>query len=226
MPIFLLDEEIRFPEPAQANKEGLLAVGGDLSPERLLLAYSKGIFPWYSDDNPILWWSPDPRMVLFPNDLKVHKSLRQTLNLERFIVTFDKHFREVMTACSEVPRPGQEGTWISQEMIEAYARLHELGYAHSVEVMDGDTIAGGLYGISLGGAFFGESMFHNVRDASKVALYYLVERLKLWDFTMIDAQQRTRHLKSLGAKTIHRKKFLTILEDSLTRETILGPWDK
>ncbi len=214
MPVYLLDEEIRFPDPALANKEGLLAIGGDLSPERLIEAYSNGIFPWYSEESPILWWSPDPRPVLFPDNLKVSKSLRQVLNSNKFTITFDRHFEQVMINCAVIERPDHGGTWITDEMIGAYTKLHKMGFAHSVETYRKDKLVGGLYGVSIGKVFFGESMFHKMNDASKVALYYLIEKLKELDFKIIDIQQKTGHLTSLGASMISREDFLTILKEN------------
>ncbi len=214
MPVYLLDEEIRFPDPALANKEGLLAIGGDLSPERLIEAYSKGIFPWYSEESPILWWSPDPRPVLFSDNLKVSKSFRQVLNSNKFTITFDRHFEQVMINCALTERPDHGGTWITDEMISAYTKLHKMGFAHSVETYRNDKLVGGLYGVSIGKVFFGESMFHKMSDASKVALYYLIEKLKELNFNIIDVQQKTRHLTSLGATMISREDFLTILKEN------------
>ncbi len=225
MPVYQLDKELVFPHPSLAEEDGLLAVGGDLSTERLLLAYANGIFPWYDEGWPIMWWAPDPRMVLFPEKLKISKSLKQTLRNKKFTVTFDAHFKDVIEACSKVPRSGQNGTWIVREMKQAYIRLHEKGYAHSVEIFKDGLLAGGLYGVSLGRIFFGESMFHIERDASKVALFYLVERLKKWEFMLIDAQQDTPHMRKLGGETIPGRRFLEILKQSLQYPTIIGNWD-
>jgi leucyl/phenylalanyl-tRNA--protein transferase len=224
MPIFLLDENIAFPPPSMANRDGLLAVGGDLSVERLLLAYKNGIFPWYDESSPILWWSPDPRMVLFPEDLKVSKSLGQVLRKKIFEIKFDTAFKQVISYCSKVSRPGQPGTWITREMIEAYTALHKEGYAHSVEAYKDGSLAGGLYGVSVGRAFFGESMFFLERDASKVALAALVDRLKEWEFHFVDAQQKTSHLQKLGAKAIRRDEFLKMLERALLFDSFKGNW--
>lgn len=224
MAIFLLDEDIAFPDPSHANAEGLLAVGGDLSIERLLAAYSKGIFPWYDEESPILWWSPHPRMVLKPEDFKISKSLRQVLNKDTFEIRFDSAFPEVIRQCSLVTRRGQQGTWITPEMIEAYVQLHRAGYAHSVEAYKEGKLAGGLYGVSLGRAFFGESMFYLERDASKAALAALVVRLLSWGFHFIDAQQKTEHLQRLGAKPISRTAFLKMLNNALTYENKPGNW--
>lgn len=220
----MLTDDLIFPPPELAEDDGLLAIGGDLKPERLLLAYSMGIFPWFSDDSPIMWWTLDPRMVLFPSKLKVSASLRQTLRSGRFQVTFDEAFDKVITACAEIDRPDQDGTWIGDEMIKAYQALHQAGYAHSVEVWRENHLAGGLYGVSLGRIFFGESMFYHESNASKVALWHLVERLRGWDFPLIDAQQETQHLRSLGAETIPRKAFEKHLQQALQHETISGSW--
>ena len=212
MPVFQLPEEIVFPKPELAEPDGLLAVGGDLSPERLLTAYAHGIFPWYSQGQPVLWWSPDPRLVLFPEEFKRHKNLRRLVKSGKFSVTLDADFESVIEACSRVERPGQEGTWITPAMQKAYTRLHRLGFAHSVECRLAGKLVGGLYGVALGKVFFGESMFHTVTDASKVALWHLVDFLLENGFKLIDAQQDTPHLRSLGARTIPRREFLKLLE--------------
>ena len=224
MPIFYLSEKIQFPPPYLAEKEGLLAVGGDLSTERLLSAYQQGIFPWYSQGDPILWWSPDPRLVLFPNDLRISKSLSRTIRKNKFSVKFDTNFKEVITACSDDKVRKQKGTWIVGEMKRACCRLHEAGFAHSVESWHDGRLAGGLYGVSLGRCFFGESMFTRVSDASKVALVSLVDFLKANDFDMIDCQMTTPHLLRLGAREIPRALFLSQLEISLSSKTLRGPW--
>lgn len=215
-----------FPDVALTGEDGLLAAGGSLEVPVLLEAYSKGIFPWYSDDSPILWWSPDPRMVLFPQHFKVSKSLNQTLRRGGFEIKMDRRFPEVIRQCSRVHRPGQDGTWITEDMIRAYIRLHEEGYAHSVEVFAGTELVGGLYGVSLGGAFFGESMFHLQRDVSKVALHHLVEFARRNNFEFIDAQQSTPHIQRLGAAEIPRSRFLDLLQVALTRKTLRGPWQE
>ena len=224
MPIFRLVDEPIFPPPDYADPSGLLAVGGDLSKERLLEAYRLGIFPWYSDDQPILWWSPDPRLVLDLKDFIISRSLRKTLKKGVFQVTFDHAFEEVIQACAVVPRSAQNGTWITEEMQEAYINLHDLGYAHSVESWIGGELAGGLYGVSLGKAFFGESMFHLKTDASKVALATLVEKLKSWDFQFIDSQMTTEHMVRLGAKELPRRIFLKRLQLALRHPTKRGRW--
>ncbi len=205
-----------FPPVSKALKSpnGLLCAGGDLSPGRIVDAYSHGIFPWYSDGDPILWWSPDPRMVLFPDELKVSRSLKKTLARELYETRFDTAFRDVIEACA-APRDGQAGTWIVPEMVEAYVRLHELGFAHSVESWHQGRLVGGLYGMALGNAFFGESMFARAPDASKVALVRLVERLREGGCRVIDCQQATAHLASLGAREIPRKAFAQLVQESI-----------
>ncbi|MEJ5347842.1 MAG: leucyl/phenylalanyl-tRNA--protein transferase [Desulfosoma sp.] len=212
MTIFSLNEDLVFPPPELADPDGLLAVGGDLSPRRLLLAYRQGIFPWYAPGTPILWWSPDPRLVLFPQELKISHSLRRVLKKGRFRITFDTAFRAVIEACALVRIRKGEETWLVPEMIEAYHRLHRLGAAHSVEAWQDGRLVGGLYGVSLGRVFFGESMFSLVSDASKVALVHLVERLKALDDAFIDCQVTTGHLKRLGAREIPRSEFLKRLQ--------------
>jgi leucyl/phenylalanyl-tRNA--protein transferase len=224
MALYLLNENLAFPHPSLANKEGLLAIGGDLSVPRLLLAYESGIFPWYDEETPILWWSPDPRMILLPVNFKRSKSLRMIMNKGVFEVRFDTCFGEVIRHCARVPRAGQEGTWITREMVRAYTALHREGYAHSVETFRDGRLVGGLYGVSLGKAFFGESMFFHERDASKVALSALVDRLTGWGFHFIDAQQETGHLRSLGARPAGRDIFLEMLNNALRHETIREKW--
>ncbi|MBR9922408.1 MAG: leucyl/phenylalanyl-tRNA--protein transferase [Bacteroidetes bacterium] len=221
MPIHLLPENsIEFPNPGLADHRGILAVGGDLSTDRLIEAYRKGIFPWYSDGSPILWWSPDPRCVLFPEDLKIAKSMRPYLNQPKFEWTLDENFQEVIHLCG-TSRPG---TWITPEMEAAYCQLHALGYAHSVEVWEGDELVGGLYGIALGKCFFGESMFSKRSNASKFGFIRLVQRLSAKGYQLIDCQQETAHLRSMGATTIPRCKFLEILQKNETEETERGEW--
>jgi leucyl/phenylalanyl-tRNA--protein transferase len=224
MAIYHLVKEVVFPPPEHADPSGLLAVGGDLASERLLEAYRAGIFPWYSDDQPILWWSPDPRLVLDLDDFKISRSLRKTLKRGIFEVTFDRVFEEVIRACSSVLREGQSGTWITDDMQRAYVKLHGLGYAHSVETWFRGKLAGGLYGVSLGKAFFGESMFHLESDASKVALAVLVEKLKGWDFHFIDSQMTTEHMLRLGANEMSRRLFLKRLHSALRHPTKRGKW--
>ena len=225
MPIFRLVKEIIFPKPEFAEPDGLLAIGGDLKPERLLAAYVNGIFPWFSEGNPILWWSPDPRTVLMLSDFKVSKSLKQSIKKNSYEIKFDTNFSEVIKQCAIVERKHEDGTWITKKMIKAYTELHKLGFAHSVETYFEGKLVGGLYGISLGKAFFGESMFHLKTDASKAAIYCLVEKLKQWDFNFIDAQVRTEHLISLGAKEISREIYLELLENSMKVETKIGNWN-
>lgn len=225
MPVFKLFDEPIFPDPSQSEEDGLLAIGGDLSVERLLAAYSMGIFPWYEKGQPILWWSPDPRMVLFPDKFKRTKNLSRLVRKEIFTVKFDTDFEQVISKCGSTPRKNQLGTWITDEMKAAYINLYRLGYCHSVETYFEGELVGGLYGVSLGGVFFGESMFHNVSDASKVALWHLVERVKGWNFDFIDVQQETAHLRRMGAQAIDRKIFLILLTKSLKRETRKGSWN-
>ncbi len=226
MPITMhYGSKVRFPPAETASAEGLIAVGGDLGSERLLEAYRLGIFPWYSAGQPVLWWSPDPRMVLFPPQLKISRSLRKTLRRGKFRVTLDTAFRAVVDACSAPRRnlPGT-GTWITNEMRDAYCRLHSEGYAHSVETWQGSDLVGGLYGISLGGVFFGESMFSRTTDASKVALAHLVRQLEAWNFSLIDCQVASAHLFSLGAEEIPRSDFLDLLGAALKIPGRPGTW--
>ncbi len=225
MTVYLLDDSLIFPHPEGAEANGLVAVGGDLRPERLILAYKSGIFPWFSEGDPILWFSPDPRLLIFLDDLYVSSKLEKVIRSNLFEVRFDSCFTDVIKRCSETDRRGQDGTWITDDMIDAYVALHELGYAHSVETFHEGSLVGGLYGVSLGGAFFGESMFYEQSNASKVALYYLVEKLKSWRFDFIDSQVPNEHMKSMGGKEISRSKFLVMLEHSLTKQqTKLGSW--
>ncbi len=224
MPVYRLDERLLFPPPEDADESGLLAVGGDLSAERLLLSYSVGIFPWYSEGAPILWHSPDPRMVLLPEELHVSRSLRKKIAKNRFEIRLDTAFNQVIVACAQVPRDGQDGTWITSEMITAYSELHERGYAHSAEAWRDGKLVGGLYGISLGRAFFGESMFANESDASKVAFVSLARWLAGWGVHFIDCQVYTEHLERLGATEWPRSKFLRELRRSLDEPTRIGPW--
>jgi leucyl/phenylalanyl-tRNA--protein transferase len=208
---------------ALAEPDGLLAVGGDLSVKRLRAAYRQGIFPWYNDSQPILWWSPNPRMVLFPERLKVSRSLRKTLRKRPFQVTADQAFAQVVEACSG-PRHGEAGTWITPAMKRAYLRLHEEGLAHSVECWRDGQLVGGLYGVALGKVFFGESMFTRQTDASKVAFVYLVRQLQGWGYTLIDCQVYTTHLQSLGAETISREQFSALLDEGCPQAGQAGPW--
>jgi leucyl/phenylalanyl-tRNA--protein transferase len=224
MPVFRLGSEVAFPHPDESEPSGLLALGGDLSPERLLLAYSVGIFPWYSEGQPILWHSPDPRAVLRPADLRVSRSLAKTLRRGRFEVRLDTAFAEVIRACAEIDRPDARGTWITPEMQRAYLALHRLGFAHSAEAFDGDRLAGGLYGVSLGSVFFGESMFARRPDASKVAFAVLVRQLERWDFDLVDCQMHTAHLARFGAVLWSRRRYLKALARGVARETRRGAW--
>lgn len=215
-----------FPAVEHALREpnGLLAAGGDLSPQRLLEAYSKGIFPWFNEDEPILWWSPDPRMVLFPSELKISRSLRKTLNKDHYEIRTDSSFSQVMHACA-APRKGQAGTWIHPEMIAAYTALHEMGLAHSVETWMDGVLVGGLYGVSLGKVFFGESMFSRVPDASKIAFVHLVKQLRHRGVGLIDCQVRTGHLASLGAREISRLEFSQKLDSLINGLEPGSPWN-
>jgi len=224
MPVFALTDALVFPPPRLADPNGILAVGGDLAPDRLLLAYEQGIFPWYEEGLPIIWHSPDPRMVLLCSELRVSRSLRKALRRDAFELTLDTAFREVVTRCREIARPGQDGTWITDEMAEAYITLHEQGYAHSAEAWRDGELVGGLYGVSLGAAFFGESMFATVSDASKVAFVRLVEQLSRWDIPLVDCQVHTEHLARFGATEWPRRVFLEALATILERPTKRGPW--
>jgi leucyl/phenylalanyl-tRNA--protein transferase len=224
MPVYRLSQDLVFPSPHLASQEGLLAVGGDLSVNRLLLAYSLGIFPWYSEGDPILWWSPEPRFVLYPSELKVSRSLNKVIKKGLFEVTMDRAFEKVISECAKVRVENDEGTWIVDEMVSAYCRLHAAGFAHSVEAWQGNDLAGGLYGVSLGKCFFGESMFTRVNNASKVALVALAKYLKANDFALIDCQIPTAHLKRFGAREIARARFLDELDNALDAPTHQGKW--
>jgi len=222
----MLKTDIWFPDVEESTEEGIVAVGGDLSVERLILAYSRGIFPWYSSDrSPILWWSPNPRFVLFPENLIVSKSMRPYFNQNKFQVTWDQNFEDVIKNCQKIDREDQLGTWITSKMLAAYIQLHKKGYAHSVEVWMGNELVGGLYGISLGKVFFGESMFAKVSNASKFGFISLVNQLKQKGFLLIDCQQETKHLESLGANAIKRKDFIDILNHNNIEETYIGSWE-
>jgi len=224
VPIYALPEEHVFPDPELADDSGIVAVGGDLHPARLLLGYSVGIFPWYSDGQPILWHSPDPRFVLTPSELHVTRSLRQRMKRQPFEITMDQSFPSVIRACAQIPRPYQDGTWITDAMEEAYVRLHSLGFAHSVEAWEDGELVGGLYGVSLGSVFFGESMFANRDDASKIAFVSLVRQLAAWGFEMVDSQVYTDHLNRFGATEIGRRDYLERLTRCLQTETRQGRW--
>ena len=222
--IFGLTDELIFPPPYLAREDGLLAIGGDLSIDRLLLAYGQGIFPWYSAEDPILWWAPDPRLVLEPKKFHLSKRLARIIRQGRFRVTFDTAFEQVIRSCSILRAGKEQGTWLVPEMIEAYIRFHEAGYAHSVECWQGETLAGGLYGVALGRVFFGESMFSRVANSSKVALAHLVDLLRLWQFNLIDCQMTTSHLLSLGAREMPGYEFYGRLEKYVLLPGRQGRW--
>ncbi len=211
--MYFLSRDLYFPPVSLASPEGILAVGGDLTPERLMLAYRSGIFPWFDDDDPILWWSPPERMVLFLDELKISKSMRNVLNRNLFTITFNTCFTDVIKACSAVKRNGQQGTWITDNMINAYTKLHQMGFAKSVEVWQDGVLAGGLYGIDLGHIFCGESMFSKVPNASKVAFIALVKHLQQNNYKLLDCQVHNDHLESLGAREIPRAEFMEIVKD-------------
>lgn len=218
------DERIRFPDPEGADERGILCVGGNLSPGVVLSAYSQGIFPWFSDDDPILWWSPDPRFVLFPGEVRVSESMRKVLKKGGFELSLDTDFRAVMEECAAVPRRGQDGTWITSDMVEAYVRLHKLGYAHSVEARLDGVLVGGLYGVSLGRLFCGESMFSRAPNASKAALIALAWRLKDEGFLVIDSQVRTDHVASMGGREIPRSEYLDLVRKASALAPSRGDW--
>ena len=224
MPIYLLDERIIFPAIENAE-EGILAIGGDLSPERLLAAYQNGIFPWYNEDDPIIWHAPEERFILLLDELHISKSMRRVLNSNKFTYTVDTNFSFVIQQCAQVERKNEDGTWITEEMIDAYINLHQIGFAHSVEVWQDDKIVGGLYGVSLGKCFFAESMFHTATNASKFAIIKLVELLKQKDFHFIDAQVYTKHVETLGAKNITRNNFMQMLHKNIQFPTWKGKWN-
>jgi len=220
-----LEANAPFPpaESALDEPNGLLAVGADLSPQRLLTAYSQGVFPWFGPGEPILWWSPDPRMVLFPDEFKRSRSLAKRLKRKDYEIRVDTAFEAVMHACAE-PRPGQQGTWIADEMVLAYVRLHALGYAHSFETWQDDRLVGGLYGVAIGRMFYGESMFSRIPDGSKLAFAHLVAQLRRWGFGLIDCQMETAHLASLGARPIPRREFVARLDKLIHLSHLPGPW--
>lgn len=211
--MYFLNRELFFPPVEEANDDGILAVGGDLSPERLMLAYRSGIFPWFDEDEPVLWWSPEYRMVVFPEEFVVSKSMRNILNRNAFKITFNQNFKEVISNCSSIKREGQRGTWITDQMIEAYCKLNEMGIAKSIEVWQDEVLVGGLYGIDLGHVFCGESMFSKVSNASKVAFSFLVDKLKSENYQLLDCQVHNDHLESLGAREIHREDFMEIINN-------------
>ena len=224
MPVFALNDSLTFPPPQLARADGLLAIGGDLSPERLLLAYRLGIFPWYGPGEPLLWWTPDPRLVLFPAELRISRRLERTIRRGKFHVTYDRDFAQVIHLCGETRR--ESGTWLNPQLIEAFCRLHRMGFAHSVECYLGDQLVGGLYGLALDRIFFGESMFSLVSDSSKVALAGLVEKLTARNYVAIDCQVRTNHLLSMGAREISRDHFLGVLREEIHIVAPDDPWDK
>ena len=224
MSIYYLGEQLQFPDPSEADAEGLLAVGGDLSPQRLLLAYASGIFPWFTEQNHPFWFSPDPRCVLFPEKLHVSASMKHLLQKKRFTVTLDTDFLSVIKGCATVKRKQSDGSWITPDFISAYLQLHEMGFAHSVEVWENGSLAGGLYGVSLGNLFSGESMFSTISNTSKFAFITLVQFLQKKGFTMIDCQVFNPHLATLGAEKIRRDIFLQKLKTALQAETWKGKW--
>ena len=224
MPVFRLDDRLVFP-PVHLAEDGLLALGGDLRPERLILGYTKGIFPWYAENLPILWHSPDPRMVLTTRDLIVQRSLRKQIKRKPYRLAIDTAFGEVLRGCAASPRPGQTGTWLIPEMVEAYTRLHELGFAHSIEAWRDDELVGGLYAVSLGAAFFGESMFARAPDASKIAYTAIVRQLDAWQIGLIDCQVHTEHLERFGAYEVPRQDYLDMLSVALDEPTRRGKWE-
>lgn len=224
MPLFRLSERLDFPPAWLARSDGLLCIGGDLSAQRILLAYENGIFPWFSENEPILWWSPDPRLVLFPENINVSKSLKKKIKKNFFHLTIDHAFEETILSCAKPRRKEYAGTWLVEEMIEAYLQLHKLGYAHSIETWREDRLVGGLYGICLGGIFFGESMFSFETDASKIALTALARHLKQHRFDLVDCQVTTNHLLSMGATEITRNTYLDIIQRSIKRKDIPNVW--
>jgi leucyl/phenylalanyl-tRNA--protein transferase len=211
LPIYLLDSGLYFPPVDQASREGILAIGGDLSSERLIIAYKSGIFPWFNGAEPIIWWAPNPRMVLFLDELKVSKSMKKLIDKKVFKITFNKDFRAVIENCKKIERNGQWDTWISNEMIDAYCNLNQIGKAKSIEVWQNEELVGGLYGVDLGTVFCGESMFSKVSNASKIAFVYLVDYLKNNNYKLLDCQVHNDHLKSLGCREISRNDFMEIL---------------
>jgi len=224
MAVYQLNKELGFPNPELANEDGLLAVDGDLSTKRILLAYSQGIFPWFSEGSRLLWWSPNPRLILYPQKLKLSKSLKRTLKSKKFNCKMDTNFEAVIRACAETPREENNETWLVAEMIDAYIELHKLGFAHSIETYFENELVGGLYGLSLGKAFFGESMFFKKTDASKVALSYLCRLAEAMGFYFIDAQVETDHLIKLGAEKIKRSDFIVLLNQAIEYPTCQGRW--
>ena len=227
MPVYLLDEtdEELFPPPEGADPSGIVAIGGAITPRRLLAAYARGIFPWYSEGQPVLWHSPDPRFALVPGELHVPRSLQKRIRQAPYTLSYDRDFEAVMRACGETPRSGQSGTWITDAMLSGYLNLHELGFAHSAEAYLDGRLVGGLYGVWLGSVFFGESMFAHAPDASKIAFATLVERLTIAGCTLVDCQAETEHLSRFGAENWPRARFLLSLREALRAPTQRGPWD-
>ena len=223
MPVFRLDDRLVFPS-VELAEDGLLALGGDLRPDRLLLAYSEGIFPWYAENLPILWHSPDPRMIMTTEDLIIQRSLAKAIKKQPYRLTMDTAFKEVLEGCAKTPRPNQAGTWLIPEMMTAYRELHDMGYAHSIEAWRGDELVGGLYGVSLGGAFFGESMFAHAPDASKIAFAATVRQLHAWNIRLIDCQVHTDHLARFGAYEVPRAQYLELLTAALDEHSKRGTW--
>ncbi len=222
--VYMLNDAHLFPSAKQASREGLLAVGGDLHPSRVLKAYAQGIFPWYSEGDPIMWWSPDPRMIVIPKEFQPSKSLRKLMRSGIYEVLFDRDFKEVMNSCAHTRRKGQDGTWITHDYRQAFTLLHEAGLAHSVEVYRDHQLTGGLYGLSLGKVFFGESMFHLEANTSKIAFAALVDFMLEHEMSLIDAQQETDHLKNLGGFAVDRSFFLEFLRETLGYPTLTGNW--
>ncbi len=223
MPVFRLDDRLVFP-PVHLAEDGLLALGGDLRPERLMLGYTQGIFPWYAENLPILWHSPDPRMIMTTRDLVVQRSLKKTIRRRPYELTMDTAFGQVLEGCASVPRPGQSGTWLIPEMVDAYTKMHELGFAHSIETWENGKLVGGLYGVSLGAAFFGESMFANAPDASKIAYVACVRQLDDWGIGLVDCQVHTEHLERFGAYEVPRMSYLDLLKTALDQPTRRAKW--
>jgi leucyl/phenylalanyl-tRNA---protein transferase len=224
MPVFRLTDALAFPDPELAEDGGLLAVGGDLRPERVVLAYRNGIFPWYSEGRPILWWCPSPRFVLLPDELHVGRSLRRAIKREPYRITLDTAFAAVIDRCGHAPRVGQRGTWITNDVRDAFVELHRRGLAHSVEAWEGERLVGGLYGLAMGTVFFGESMFADAPDASKIAFVRLVEQLRTWGFDLIDCQVHPEHLERFGARYVELDEFMRRLHEGVGHPSRLGPW--
>ena len=224
MPVFILSQDATFPSARLANPDGILAIGGDLSQKRLLSAYSQGIFPWYTEGEPIIWWSPDPRTVLFPEQLHVSRSMRRILNRNPFSIKINHNFTEVIRLCQSVDRKNEQGTWITKEMINAYIGLHQAGYAHSIEVYQRKELVGGFYGIALGRCFFGESMFHIQPNASKYGFIKFVQQILKEGFLFIDCQISSHHLRSLGAHDIPRERYLILLKEGVKKKPVKWDW--